>query len=145
MQPSTVAQRLCIYMEIIFCIVKGVPIASVDTMRKFGFCRRPQERGEASSTRTVTVWAAQGTSRYQRIRESRRLRYNHLPSTLSGSNSRWIREPVDYTEECMGRKDKNIPNSPSRLCHSCEAVSYANFYPWKLASRCASWNEDRCG
>ena len=28
-----------IYMEIIFCIVKGVSIESVDTMRKFGFCR----------------------------------------------------------------------------------------------------------
>ena len=60
---------------------------------------------EASSTRTVAVWAAQGTPRHQRIMESRRLRYvryNHLPSTLSGSNSRWIGDPADSTEEWMG-------------------------------------------
>ena len=37
-------------------------------------------------------------------------------------------------EEFMGRKDKNIPKSPSRLCHSCEAVFDANFYPRRLTS-----------
>ena len=76
------------------------------------FAGRPQEGGDASSTHTAAIRAAQGTSRHQRIRESRRLlpcvRHNQLPSTLSVSNSRWTTEPVESTEECMGRKHKKI-------------------------------------
>ena len=33
-----------IYMEIIFCTKKGIPIDSVDTMSKFGFCRPTTKR-----------------------------------------------------------------------------------------------------
>ena len=49
-------------------------------------------------------------------------------------NSRWIGEPVDSAEECIGPKNKKITRSPSRLSHRCDAVSDANFYPLRLAS-----------
>ena len=53
--------------------------------------------------------------------------------SVGATTSRWIGEPVDSIEEYMGQKDKKIPKSPSRLHHSCEAVSDATLYHRRMA------------
>ena len=117
MQPCTV--RSWVYMEIVFCIVKGVSIESIGTMRKFGLQADLEKAarhlvleqrpfGRYVERPNISTLGSHGGSDMFDIT---------IFHTLSGSNSRWIGEPFDYTEECMGPKNKKIPKSPSRLCH----------------------------